>query len=220
MTPASVPTPPPAERQWFIAGRWQEYEGEARANLLRVLAVATFYAIHLISYHGLRLGVLEVPRAEDVNRSFHLAVTALAAVWTLTALAVALCLRQHFFPAGMKFASTAMDLVLLTWILLLGDGPRSSLIVGYFLVIGLAGLRFNLPLVWFATAGAAGGYLFLLGYARWFTDRDLRMPRYQQLIVLLALVWSGILLGQLLRRVRSLAEDYSRRLSGGAGGRS
>jgi len=37
--PADVPTRRACDdRQWFIVGRWQEYEGEGRANLLRIAA--------------------------------------------------------------------------------------------------------------------------------------------------------------------------------------
>ena len=214
--PASAVSPTPgAERQWFIVGRWQEYEGEARANLLRVVGIAAFYAVELVNYHGLRLGLLQLPRVEDVSRPFHLAVTALAVVWTLLALAVAFCLRQRFFPGALKFLSTGADLVLLTWVLALADGPKSPLRVGYFLIVCLSALRFSLPLVRFATAGALAGYLSLLGYARWFSDRDLRVPRYHQLIFLIALALSGVVLGQVLRRARRLAEDYARRLTPG-----
>jgi hypothetical protein len=31
------------ERRWFIASRWEEYEGEGRANLLRMIGIAAFY---------------------------------------------------------------------------------------------------------------------------------------------------------------------------------
>ncbi len=41
------------ERQWYIVGRWQEFEGEERANLLRVVGIAAFYIIELINYYGL-----------------------------------------------------------------------------------------------------------------------------------------------------------------------
>ncbi len=200
---------PAAERHWFIVGRWQEYEGEARANLLRVLGIALFYLVELIDYHGLHLGSLEMPPV--VGPGFHTAVTALTVAWVMVALGVFLCRHLQFFPASLKYLSTACDILFLTAILVVADGPRSPLVVGYFLVIALAGLRFNLPLIWFATAGVAGGYLFLLGYARWFAGRDLRVPRYQQAIVLLALVLTGVILGQLVRRVRWLAEEYARR---------
>ena len=202
-----------AERQWYIVGRWQEYEGEARANLLRIIAIGAFYAVELLNYYGLRLGWLELPRVEGVDQRFHLAVTAVAAAWVLTSLGVLCCLRQRIFPAALKYVSTAVDIVSLTTILMLADGPRSPLVVGYFLVIALAGLRFSLPLVWCATGGSLAGYLWLLGYAKWFAapERELRVERYQQLIVLLAIGLSGIVLGQIVRRVRQVAEDYAAR---------
>lgn len=202
------------DRSWHIVGRWQEYEGEARANLLRVVGVAAFYAIELVNYRGLNLGILELPRQADVTPEFHRAVTALAIGWTMLALGVHLCLVRQVFPAALKFVSTGLDFILLTAILALADGPRSPLVVGYFLLIPLAALRFNLPLVRCATAGAMLSYLAINGYARWFTERDLRIPRYHQLMVLVALALTGIVLGQIIRRVRGLAEDYTRRLAG------
>ena len=208
-----------AERQWFIAGRWQEFEGEARANLLRIIAIAAFYAVQLATYHGLHLGFLQIPRSEPVDARFHQAVTVLAGVWTLLALGVALCLRLRLFPGSMKFLSCGVDLVLLTWVLLLADGPRSPLIVGFFVILCMAALRFSLALLWFATAGSLLGYLVLLAHARWWNTRDLRVPRYQEIIFLLALVLCGIVLGQVLRQVRKVADDYADRLHRSPGGR-
>ena len=201
------------DRQWFIVGRWQEYEGEARANLLRIIGIAAFYVIQLINYRGLSLGFLELPRVGGVDRAFHQSVTALAAAWTMVGLGVLLCLKRQFFPATLKFVSTACDVVLLTAILTVADGPRSPMVVGFFLLIVLSTLRFSLPLVWFATAGCMGGYIFLLGYAKWFTSRDIRVERYQQIIFLLALVLTGVTLGQVIRRVRAAAEEYATRLA-------
>ena len=39
--------PSRGDRQWFIVGRWQEYEGEGRANLLRIAGIGAFYCIEL-----------------------------------------------------------------------------------------------------------------------------------------------------------------------------
>ena len=203
------------DRQWFIVGRWQEYEGEARANVLRIIGIAAFYVVELVNYHGLQLGFFEMPKV--VEKPFHQAVTALAVVWTMVALGVLLCLSQRIFPAVLKFVSTGCDVVLLTGVLLVADGPRSPMVIGYFLVIALATLRFNLPLVRMATVGSMAGYLFLLGYARWFTQRDLHVPRYHQMIFLLALALCGIVLGQVIRRVRGLAEEYATRLESSKG---
>lgn len=204
-----------ADRQWFIIGRWQEYEGEARANVLRIVGIAAFYVVELVNYYGLRLGFFEMPKV--VDQPYHQAVTALAVAWTMVALGVLLCLRQQFFPAALKFVSTGCDVVLLTCILTVSDGPRSPLLVGYFLLIALSAIRFNLPLVRFTTVASMGGYLFLLGYAKWFTTRDLRVPRYYQIIFLLALACTGIVLGQVIRRVYALAKEYAARMEAGKG---
>ena len=205
------------DRQWYIVERWQEYAGEARANLLRIIAIGGFYSVELLNYHGLPLGLLEMKRAAGVDQKFHLAITSLAAAWAMVALGVLLCLRRRIFPDSLKFVTTACDLTLLTAILAIADGPKSALVVAYFLVVALAALRFNLQLVWFATLGSMAGYLFLLGYAKWFADpaRNIRIERYQQLIFLLALGLTGIVMGQIIRRVRQLAVDFALRVDTG-----
>ena len=199
-------------RQWYIVGRWQEYEGEARANLLRIIGIAAFYIVELINYHGLPLGFFELSKVSEVTKPFHQAVTALAVAWTMVGLGVLLCLRRHIFPAQLKFISTGCDIVLLTAILTVADGPKSPLVIAYFLVIALSALRFNLPLVWFSCGASMAGYLFLLGNAKWFREAT-RVPRYHQIMFLLALVLTGVVLGQVIRRVRTMAQDYAERMA-------
>ena len=46
-TPAEISA---SDRSWFIARRWMAYEAEARANLLRIIAIGAFYLVHLWSY--------------------------------------------------------------------------------------------------------------------------------------------------------------------------
>lgn len=206
------------ERQWFIVGRFEEFEGEGRANLLRMVGIAVFYAVELVNYHGLNLGFLPMPKV--VERPFHLAVTLLVLAWATLCLSVLLCRRNGFFPSWLKYLSTGCDLLLLTSVLTLADGPRSPLTVVYLLIIATAGLRFSLPLVWFATAGAVACYLFLLGLARWgklpegWPTSNMELPRHAQVIFLLALVLCGVILGQVIRRVRSVAELYTQRQGG------
>lgn len=199
--PLSAPATENAERQWFIAGRWQEFEGESRANLLRVVGITLFYLVELLN------------RA-NVTQGFHSAVTALAAAWVLTACAVYVCLQRHYFPVAMKYLSTCVDLLLFTGLLLLADGPRSPLIVGYFFVLSVAALRFSLPLLRFATVGAIVSYLVIFKQAQWMRP-SLAVSRNYELIVVLSLALCGTTLGQVLRRVRHFAEDYAKRLSEG-----
>jgi hypothetical protein len=189
------------DRQWFIAGRWQEFEGESRANLLRVCGIAAFYLV-------------ELANRSQVDAAFHSAVTALAAAWVMAAWAVYVCLKRRVFPAAMKFLSTGADLVLFTCLLLLADGPRSPLLAAYFLVLAMSALRFSVPLLRFATAGAMLSYVALCRQALWLRPSVAVSGNYE-LIVLLALLLCGVTLGQLLRRVRAFAEDYARRLEAG-----
>ena len=213
MAGTSAP-PSSSERQWFIASRWQEYEGEGRANLIRILAVAAFYVVELINYYGLNLGFVEFP--QQTERSLHLAITMLTFAWTMVCLGVLLCRTNYVFPASLKYISTGCDLVLLTAILALADGPKSGLVIAYFLVVALACLRFHLPLIWFVTAGAIGGYLVLVGHAYWYAEKN-RIERYKQLLFLLALAFTGIILGQVIRRVRHLALRYAEQSRPGGG---
>ena len=213
------------ERQWYIAERWQEYEGEGRANLLRIIGIGSFYIVHLMNYHGWRIGVLRLAEQGDVSREFHVQVTLLAVAWTMLAVGTLLCLKQRIFPRWLKLFSTSSDLVLLTAILYVSNGPRSPLVVGYFLLIVLATLRFSLPLVRLATVGSMLGYICLLGCAKWPKtfgkgEVDISVPRYEQLIVLVALGLTGIILGQVVRRVRHLAEDFAGRVGAAGEGES
>jgi hypothetical protein len=76
----------------------------------------------------------------------------------------------------------------------------------------------NLPLVRVATCGAMVGYLVLLGYAKW-PERfgrgtvDVRVPRHEQLMVLAALALAGIMLGQIVRRVRRMSQEFALRVA-------
>lgn len=197
------------ERRWFIVSRWQEYQAEASANLWRIIAIGAFYAIELLNFHGIQLGGLQIPPLAGIERQFHLAVTAICLAWAMMGLGILLLLKWRIFPRWLKFFSTGADVVFLTTILLLASGPKSPLVVAYFVILVVSALRFSLRLIWCASLGSIGGYLYLLGHATWFTSRDLTVPRYQQLIVILALVLTGALLGQIVRRVRRLAESYA-----------
>jgi hypothetical protein len=214
--PASLPSgaspiPGSQDRPWYIVGRWQEYQGEARANLLRLAAVAAFYIIELINFYGVDLGFIHLPKVSDL--AFHQTVTAVAVAWVMLGLGVHLCLRLRILPEALKYIATGLDVVLLTLLLMVADGPRSPLVVGYFLIPALASLRFQLRLVWFGTIAAMLGYVWLLGWALWIEGlRDIRVPRYHELIFLTALALSGIIQGQVIRRVKSLAAEYARRL--------
>jgi hypothetical protein len=204
----------PAERQWHIVGRWQEYEGESRANLLRIVAIGALYTVQLVHFYG-----FSAKGAADVL--FHQRATAIAVAWTMVALAVMLCLRRQVFPAALKYAVAACDLALLTSLAALASGPRSPLVLAYFVIVALAGLRFSLGLVWFSTIGAMLCYWLLVGIAdgrdsKWF-DSQHAVPPVEQLVTLVSLGLTGVVVGQVVRRVKSLAAEYAERLAAAKG---
>jgi hypothetical protein len=199
---------PAADRQWYIVGRWQEFEGEGRANVLRMIAVGVFYGLQLVQFH-----FFAIPGESE--QRFHRAATALAAVGVLVSLGVQLCLRRRFFPAFLKYVSTGTDIVLITGAAMLGSGAYSPIRVAYFVVIALATLRFSLPLVWCASLGTMAGYLALVGATdtTWF-DADHTVPPIEQLLMLASLALTGVVMGQVIRRVRGMAEGFAERQSG------
>jgi hypothetical protein len=214
-----------ADRSWFIAQRWQAYEAESRANLLRIIAIGVFYLVHLWSYFGSQgwlpnYGFLQIAESGEISKRFHLLVTLVAVAWAMLALGILLALQNRIFPRWLPYFSTGCDIVLLTSIVCLGGMARSPLVVGYFLILILAALRLSLPLIWFATAGCGLAYLCVLGCVKWpeyaslaqslgQNAAELRVPRYHELIMLVAIVMAGVMLGQITRRVRNLAETYA-----------
>lgn len=199
------------ERKWYIVNRWLEYEGESRANLLRIVAVGAFYAVQLVQFHLVRAG-------DEAAAPFHKQATALAVAWTMLALAVTVCLRRQIFPAALKYVSTAGDIVLLSALVWLAGGPNSSITRAFFLIIALSTLRFDVGLVWFSTVGCMLAYEALVGRAdtTWF-DANHAVPVVDNLIMLVSLALTGLILGQVLRRARHAAADYAQRLQAKAG---
>ena len=198
------------QRQWFIVRRWQEYDGEFKANLLRIVAVGAFYAIELLRYY-----VLVGPGPEQLP--FHQRATMIAVAWTMVALAVFVCLAQRIFPAGLKYVSTASDVALLTMLAAIAEGPRSPLVLVFSLIIALAAMRCSVGLIWFATLSSMAGYWSLVGLedarnSRWF-DAQHAVPVVEQLLILLTLSLTGIVLGQVVRQAQFTAADYARRLA-------
>lgn len=199
------------ERQWFIVGRWQEYEGEGRTNLLRALAVAIYYAVHLVNYFNYHSFYNESPPPEYLQ--FHTNCTYLAAGWLFLSLAVLVSLQRQYLPSYLKYVVATIDLLLLTALIALHGGPASPLASVYFLLIGLAGLRFSLSLIWLTTAGSLLSFLALVWkFDKVPFDTEHPVPIINQLVMLVGLVMMGVIVGQLVRRVRGIAEDFRERM--------
>jgi hypothetical protein len=193
------------DRQWYIVHRWLEYDGESRANLLRIMAIGGFYLVQLVQFYW-----LEQQAAAAVP--FHQRATALAVAGTMVALGITLCLRRQIFPAALKYVSATCDIVLVTALVWLAGGPLSPSTRAFFVVIALAALRFDLGLIWYTTLGCLVAYEGLVGSAdkKWF-DAEHAVPVVDNLLMLVSLALTGLIVGQVIRRVRQAATDYAAR---------
>jgi hypothetical protein len=187
----------------------EAWAGETRVNLIRLAALVGFYANHLVQFYLM---------GDDptIDASYHQAVTALVVAWSVLAAALQIALTRNLRPRWLPHAVTAWDLALITLLLAItpGGGPRSGLVVLYYLVIAAAPLRLSRSLVGTATLGAMVGYLLMLGHYVYFVVGSeryyapegavFRIPRTTEIIFLLGLGAAGLLAGQVVRQTRRL----------------
>jgi hypothetical protein len=202
-----------SDDRWADAQRLESWAGEVRVNLIRLGALIAFYGRHLVNVYLYR----DDP---TIAGSYHQAVTAVVLAWAAGLLGLHACLTRRWVPPALKYLATAWDTVLLTVVLIIGRDPMSTLSVLYFLVIAAAPLRLSLPLVYFATGAAAAGYLFFLGYVRFWLQlpEEQRLSRPRQVVFLLALSVAGFLAGQVVRQARRLVAGYPVTVADARGG--
>lgn len=197
---------------WAQLSRGLEYEGEERANLIRILAVGLFYAVHLVHYATLPFREMSEEQIGEWNL-FHFQVTLLAVFWTMLAFGLKIALQNRLFPPWLKYLSTGIDLTLMSSVLLIADGPRSPSVVGFFVIVALAALRFRLRMIWCATGCAMLLYLALNLHAWCFSTREIAIPLQQAAMFLVTLALEGIILGQLVRKTKFISRMYALRES-------
>jgi hypothetical protein len=190
---------------WRIVTLWQRYDGEIRAAVLRVVAVAVMY--------GCQLAVMQMSTPDDALKEFHRKATFACGAWLLATLAAMVAIQAKIFVRITPYLSTLADLFLLTLVAAIGSKSQSPVVVGYFLIVLIAAQRFDLALLWMATLGSMACYLGLVGMLdkSWF-DEVHATPVIQQLVMLTAIGMSGVMAGQLIRRSKALAMDYHQRV--------
>jgi hypothetical protein len=199
-------------------------DSEQRVNLIRISAIAAFYFVHLWHVSAPRLGekaaaLIGFDPTHPVSANVHINVTVLCLAWLMQAFAFHFFIQQRRVSDRLVILGSVGDVGWLTAILCLSSGPGGPLVAGYFLIIMLTGLRFNLRLVRITTVASVVGYLVLLGVARWPGGmlKELAtgtVPRYHQVMILLALVISGVIMGQIVRRAYGIAETLQITIKG------
>ena len=176
-------------------GRLSRWARRRPALAATAVALALFYANHLVCLY-----VLEVP---GEGGWFHRFTTGLVIVWLVGAVAFQRLADRPRARWGAIYGWAAMDVVLFTCLLLAGDGPKSSVLIGYLLLIAGAGLRFRVALVWLVTALATAGYLLVVADAWW--RRPELLPGANAIVPFVLGLWvMGLALNLVLRSLRRL----------------
>ena len=206
---SSAPFDPPFD-PWIMRSRVESLAGEARVNLVRLAAVFAFYLRHLIA-----LSMSDGAAAEAGK--YHVGATIIAAAWFAIVVAIHVCLSRRYLPAWLKYAACTFDLLMVALLGMLRADPRSPVVLLFFPIIVSAAVRLSLPLVSFATIGSVLGYLSVLayyawhviGYDRYYSTPELRIPRGDEAMFILALLVTGVFAGQVVRQARRLTRPLA-----------
>jgi serine/threonine-protein kinase len=180
----------PLGRAW----RWLSLRPALAATFL---ALSIFYATHLLF---LALG------KPDEGGTYHWSITALVIGWGLGSTLFQYLARRPATATVAVYGWAALDVLWFTLLLRLGEGPRSTLLVGYLILLGGAALRFRPALVWLVAALSMVSYLGLVVETRLNRpDAPMRPfdPVFQSLVFLLSTAVMGLILLLLLRRLRA-----------------
>lgn len=194
---------------WEDIQRLEGWAGEIRMNLVRLAAIAVFYGRHLIE-------VAVAPAGSPLRGTYHAQVTWLSMMWLGAAVILHLCLTRRRVRPWLKYLVVGCDSAMITLLCILAGNPRTTLALLYFPLIASAPLRLSIRLVYFATACAIVGYLIVVGHYAWYVvgfhkyyaTPELRIPRRDEAIVILAMLVTGFLCGQLVRQVHRISRGY------------
>src|SRR5258706_7390095 len=179
---------------WEAARRIESWAGEIGGNRLRLAAIIVFYVRHLID-------IYVNPQNRTFSGRYHLWVTLIVLAWAGLVLWLHWALSQRRMGEKLKFISVIWDLAMVTLLGIVARGPQTPLMLLFFIVIASAPLRLSLRLVWVATLGAVAGYAIVLAYYAWwligwdkyYSTPELRIPRSSDAIWMLAMGVAGLL---------------------------
>jgi tRNA A-37 threonylcarbamoyl transferase component Bud32 len=141
-----------------LLGRFDRWARLRPVLAITLVALTFFYLNHLLL---MALG------SEGEAGDFHWFVTGLLALWALAAVGFQWLVVRTRAGSLATYGWAALDVVMLTLLLVRGDGPRSALLPVYLLLIAATALRGQAGMVWFVAGLCMASYLGLVIDASW-----------------------------------------------------
>lgn len=137
---------------------------------------------------------------------FHLKIQSLFGLWAVVSFAFQGILNKGRSLHAARFGWAAADVILLTTMLSIVDGPVGPLLIGYPLLVVASGLFFKVRLVWFTTFVSLVSYAILVGVRR----ENVELPHYPVLFAAVLAVL-GFMVAYQVERVRVLSRYFEQR---------
>ena len=147
--------------------------------------------------------------SKNVDLLLHLRVLVLLGIWIVLSFVYQALLRRQIEPTKVACAWIATDVLIFSLVLMARGVETGPLIIGYPILIAIAGLWFKASVIWFATLATEIGVLTLLPY--WHGWDYLRDNPHHPLLVMVMLAVQGMVMAYQVERVRSLSRFYGSR---------
>jgi serine/threonine-protein kinase len=182
---------------WPRLRRWARREP---ALVYRLAALLLSFAIIQVRFHV----------STHIDMKLHLEVLGVLGLWGLASVVCQRLLsRGEAWSRAIRYVWSAVDVVLLTALLLLDQVWLSPVIVGFPVLIAASGLWFQVRLVWVTTALAAAAYGTLV-VVFFSPERDLE-GWHKHIIFVIGLAVLGFVVAYQVQRVRALSRFYEHR---------
>ncbi len=186
---------------WQLFRRIREVDSALQLNVIRLIGIVTFFAIHLFNY-------LMMDNPSNHYQEFHKSAIWLTTAWLLMTVAIFVAYFAQRLPWYAKYCSTIADIALLTAVAAIGEKADASIVVIYFVIVTASLLRFSKPLICVTTIGCFLGFLTQVGLTdqSWF-DEQHDVPLTKTMITLAAILLNGFVCWQICRSVQRWIEN-------------
>ncbi len=144
--------------------------------------------------------------ASTVKSEFHAPIMSLILSWAACSVLFQKLMNRESLATAIRPIWSGVDVAFLTAVLYLADEPLGPPSIGYPMLIIASGLFFRVRVVWFTTAVALIGYVYLVIHRP-----DDNVPIHYPYIYGGVLAIVGLVIGYQVYRVRALSQYYENR---------